>query len=166
MASPSPSRVPSTSPSGCTWPSMRASPRGRRSASSSGAGGCSATTVRPGAVGSLTSLALRLARALGAQLGQQRLDVGGVLHRAVGAEEQLRRGAQIEVPAEPAPHEAARALERLERLLPLSLRAKDRQVDLSVLEVRARRNLVLGDDANARVHDVTLDEHHYRFLYH
>src|SRR4029077_14233996 len=164
MASPSPSRVPSTSPSGWTWPNMRASPRGRRSASSSGAGGCSATTVRPGAVGSLTSLALRPARALGAQLGQQRLDVGGVLHGAVGAGEQLRRGAQIEVPAEPAPHEATRALERLERLIPLRLRAQDRHVDLRVLEVRARLHLGHGDEARARVFELALDEHRDLFL--
>src|ERR1700730_8181160 len=164
MARPRPSSVPSTSPSGWTWPSMSAAPRGRRSASSSWAGGCSETTVMPAGVGSLTSLAFRGVGRLRAQVGQKGLDVRGVLHGSVGAEEQLRSRAQIEVAAKPAPHEAARALEGLERGGPLFLRPEDREVHLRVLEVRTRVHLGDGDEAEAWVLELTLDEHRDLFL--
>src|SRR5262249_50595609 len=91
-------------------------------------------------------------------------DVRSVLHRAVGAEQELRRGAEIEVTPQPAPHEAPRALERLERGGPLLLGTEHRDVDLGVLEIRARVHLGHGHEAEARVLELPLDEHRDLFL--
>src|SRR5712691_11064470 len=108
MARPRPSSVPSTSPSGWTWPSIRASPRGRPRSSRSRTGGSGETTV-------VISVALARIARLRLELGEEGLDVRGVLHRPVRAEEELRGRAQVEVTAQPAPDEAAGALEGLER---------------------------------------------------
>src|SRR5581483_2416243 len=164
MARPRPKSVPSTSPSGWTWPSMRALPRGRRRASSSAAGGSTDRRVTGEAAGALTSVGIRGVRAPRLELGEQGLDVRGVLHRAIRPEEQLGRRAEVEVPAQPAPHEAARALQGLQRGGPLRLRTQHRDVDLGVLEVRARVDLGDGDEAETRILELTLDEHRDLFL--
>src|SRR5574339_526521 len=100
-----------------------------------GAGGSTDKMVAAEAWGALMSVGIRGRVAPRLEFGEQGLDVGRVLHRAVRAEEQLGGGAQVEVPAQPAPHEAPRALERLERGGPLRFRAQHRDVDLGVLEV-------------------------------
>src|SRR5690349_22089662 len=112
----------------------------------------------------LISVGIRGRLAPRLEIGEQGQDVGRVLHRVVRAEEQLGGGAQVEVPAQPAPHEAPRALERLERGGPLRFRAQHRDVDLGVLEVRARVDLGDGDEAEARILELSLDEHRDLFL--
>src|SRR5713226_3186343 len=99
---------------------MRASPRSR-------AGGSVETTV-------VISVALRRIARLRLELGEEGLDVRCVFHRPVRAEQELGGRAQVEVTAQPAPDEAARALEGLERGGPLLLRPEHGDEHLRVLE--------------------------------
>src|SRR5262245_10460121 len=142
---------------------MRASPRGRRSSSSRRAGGSGATTVMLEA-SELISVALRRIGVVGLERCEQRLDVGRVLHGPVGTEQQFRGRAQVQVTTEPAPDEAARALEGPERRGPLLLRSQYRDVDLRVLEIGTGVHLGDRDEAQARVFELTLDEHRDFFL--
>src|SRR5215813_12154612 len=60
-------------------------------------------------------------RATRLEAGQERLNVGRVLHGAVRTERNLRRDTEVEVFPQPVPDEATGALERLEGLRPLVL---------------------------------------------
>src|SRR5262245_33925687 len=132
-ARPSANRVPSTSASGCTWPRSSTRPPCAESAPSSAAGGAENRSAGSAIVAAPRPRATRPAPRLGA--GQERLHPRGVLHGAVGPEGQLGRHAQVQVAAEPRPHESPRALERLEGLDPLRVVAEHRHEHLGLLEV-------------------------------
>src|SRR6266542_2722279 len=113
-------------------------------------------TRRPSRLRSrLRPLAVRLAT----EVGQERLDVRGMLHGSVGPERDLRRRAQIQMAPEPVPDEAPRALERLERRRPLLLGPEHGDVDLRVLQIRGHVHLGDRDEAQARVLQLPLEEH-------
>src|SRR4030095_2074933 len=84
--------------------------------------------------------------------------MGGVLHGAVRPKGDLRRDPEIEVLAEPVPHEAARALESLEGLRPLVLGPQHGYVDAGELEVRRGVHLGYRDEAQARILDLPLQD--------
>src|SRR3989304_373293 len=98
--------------------SHRAAPG--RKASTSGTGGGAAGGPGGGDEKSSVRGSLRgLGRLLPVEARQERLHAGGVLHGAVRAKEQLRGHPEVQVLAQPAPDEASRALEGLERGDPL-----------------------------------------------
>ena len=90
--------------------------------------------------------------------------MSGVLHGPVGPEHDLGGDPQVQVPAQPAPHEAPRALERLERSGPLRVRPEHRHEDLGALEIRRRVHLGHGHEPEPRVLELALHDHGDLFL--
>ena len=82
-----------------------------------------------------------------------------MLHRSVRTKDELGRDAKVEVLPEPVADEAARARERGDRGLPLLVTTEHRHEHLRLAQILRRVDLGHGDEAEARILELALEEH-------